>query len=184
MKMTFEPLSIPDVIRMTPTVFSDPRGFFMETWRAEEFARAGIDAVFVQENQSASRKATLRGLHYQIRRPQGKLVRVVAGAIYDVAVDLRQQSPTFGRWVGDTLSADNRATLWVPPGFAHGFLVLSDTAEMIYKCTDTYAPEHERSIRWDDPDLAIDWPLPSGSAPLLSPKDQQARRFMDAEVYP
>ncbi|MBI9086113.1 MAG: dTDP-4-dehydrorhamnose 3,5-epimerase [Desulfobacterales bacterium] len=181
--MKFEPLSIPDVIRITPTVVNDQRGLFMETWRAAQFAQAGIEAGFVQENQSVSRKATLRGLHYQIRRPQGKLVRVVVGKIFDVAVDLRRSSPTFGRWVASTLSAVNRAMLWVPPGFAHGFLVLSETAEMIYKCTDYYAPEHERGIRWDDPELGIDWPMVSGDAPLLSPKDQLAKQFRDAEVY-
>jgi dTDP-4-dehydrorhamnose 3,5-epimerase len=182
--MKFQSLSIPDVIRVTPTVFSDHRGYFMETWRVSLFEQAGIGTGFVQENQSLSNRGTLRGLHYQVRQPQGKLVRVIAGKIYDVAVDLRQSSPTFGRWVASPLSADDRAMLWIPPGFAHGFLVLSGSAEIIYRCTDYYAPEHERSIRWDDPDLGIGWPLADGATPLLSVKDQQAKPFHSAEVYP
>lgn len=181
--MEFIRTDIPDVIRVRPRVFGDERGFFMETWQAEKFAEGGIEAEFVQDNHSRSKKGTLRGLHYQIRQPQGKLVRVTEGEVFDVAVDLRRRSPTFGRWVGAYLSAENKEQLWVPPGFGHGFLVLSSYAEFIYKCSDFYAPEHERSIRWDDPDLAIEWPLEAGVEPLLSDKDRNGALFADAEVY-
>lgn len=182
--MKFTPLAIPDVFLIEPAVFGDHRGFFMETWQAQKFREAGIDEVFVQDNHSKSAQGILRGLHYQIKRPQGKLVRVVAGEVYDVAVDLRKGSPAFGTWIGERLSAENKRMLWVPPGFAHGFYVLSDSAEFIYKCTEFYAPEEERCLRWDDPDLAIDWPLTPGRSPILSAKDAAGIFFKDAECYP
>ncbi|MCK4789851.1 MAG: dTDP-4-dehydrorhamnose 3,5-epimerase [Desulfobacteraceae bacterium] len=181
--MKFTPTNISDVILIEPEVFGDNRGFFMETWHAEKFANAGIGAQFVQDNHSKSAQGTLRGLHYQIENSQGKLVRVISGEVYDVAVDLRQKSPSFGRWVGKTLTAENKHMLWVPPGFAHGFYVLSENAEFVYQCTDFYAPEHERCIRWDDPDLNIDWPLPEGQSPVLSEKDQKGASFKQAEVF-
>jgi dTDP-4-dehydrorhamnose 3,5-epimerase len=182
--MKFEPLAIPDVLLITPQVFGDNRGFFMETWRQKIFTEAGIDAVFVQDNHSLSAQGTLRGLHYQIKKPQGKLVRVMAGEVFDVAIDLRRSSETFGQWAGERLSAENKKMLWVPPGFAHGFYVISDRAEFIYKCTDYYAPEYERSIRWDDPEVGIDWPLVNGKQPLLADKDRSAIDFAGAEYYP
>ena len=169
--MKFLPTRLPDVVLIEPEVHGDQRGFFMETWHARKFVAAGIDATFVQDNHSRSIQGTLRGLHLQARQPQGKLIRVVAGEMFDVVVDLRKDSPTFRRWVGCTLSAANRHQLWVPPGFAHGFYTLSDAAEIIYKCTDFYAPEHERILRWDDPDLAVHWPLMPGQSPILSAKD-------------
>ena len=176
--------AIPDVRIIEPRVFGDARGFFMETWSRRDFAAAGIDADFVQDNHSRSVQGTLRGLHYQIQQPQGKLVRVTAGEVFDVAVDLRRASPTFGRWLGVMLSAENHRQLWVPPGFAHGFYVVSEVAEFQYKCTDYYASEHERCIRWDDPELGIEWPLIlDGSKPLLSDKDRAGVRFADTEVY-
>jgi dTDP-4-dehydrorhamnose 3,5-epimerase len=181
--MKFIPTAIPDVIVVDPEVFGDARGFFMETWHARKFVDAGIEADFVQDNHSKSVKGTLRGLHYQIKQPQGKLVRVSAGEIYDVAVDLRESSTSFGRWVGQRLSAENKKMIWVPIGFAHGFYVTSACAEVIYKCTDFYAPEHERSLRWDDPDVAIDWPLLVDAAPKLSAKDAAAPSFRDAEYF-
>ena len=180
--MKFEPTSIPDVLVIEPQVHGDERGFFMETLRLDAFAKFATDLPFVQENHSRSGGGVLRGLHYQIKQPQGKLVRVVAGEVFDVAVDIRRSSPTFGRWVGVTLSADNKRQLWVPPGFAHGFLVLSDTADFVYKCTDYYAPEHERVILWDDAELAIDWPL--NGSPRLSDKDRQGTSFAAAELFP
>jgi dTDP-4-dehydrorhamnose 3,5-epimerase len=167
----FHATPLPGVVVVEPQVFEDARGFFMETYHAPKFAEAGISEAFVQDNHSRSVKDTLRGLHYQIERPQGKLVRVVAGEVFDVAVDIRQGSPTFGRWHGVNLSADNRLQLYVPPGFAHGFCVVSDTADVIYKCTDVYAPKGERTIRWDDPELAVAWPV---ARPLLSEKDAAA----------
>ncbi|HKT73134.1 MAG TPA: dTDP-4-dehydrorhamnose 3,5-epimerase [Steroidobacteraceae bacterium] len=182
--MQFEPTAIPDVVLIRPKVFGDARGFFLESWEERKFAAAGIDAKFVQDNHSRSARHTLRGLHYQIQQTQGKLVRVVSGTVFDVAVDIRRSSPTFGRWVGVTLSAENHEMLWVPPGLAHGFLVLSDSADFLYRCTDFYAPPHERAIRWDDPDLGVKWPLPTGAQPLLSPKDAVARGFRDAECFP
>lgn len=182
--MKFVPTAIADVVVIEPQVFGDHRGFFMETWHARKFAEAGIAQTFVQDNHSRSSQGILRGLHYQIKKPQGKLIRVVAGEVYDVAVDLRESSPSFGNWVGERLSAENRKMLWVPPGFAHGFYVTSDYAEFVYKCTDFYAPEHERAIRWDDGDLAIAWPLVDGGRPVLSPKDESAAAFRDAEHYP
>jgi dTDP-4-dehydrorhamnose 3,5-epimerase len=155
----------------------------METWHAAKFAAAGLDCNFVQDNHSKSVQGTLRGLHYQIRKPQGKLVRVVSGEVFDVAVDLRKNSPFFGRWVGEILSAENKKMLWVPPGFGHGFYVLSPEAEFVYKCTELYAPEHERCIRWDDPELDIVWPL-LGQAPRLSAKDLAGVSLAEAELYP
>jgi len=176
------PTAIPEVRVVEPKVFGDPRGFFLESWNARAFAAAGIRAEFVQDNHSRSAKNVLRGLHYQIRQPQGKLVRVIAGEVFDVAVDLRRASPTFGRWVGMALSAENKRIAWVPAGFGHGFLVVSEFAEVLYKTTDYYAPEHERSIAWNDPDLAIDWPLTG--TPVLSARDAAGARLRDAEVFP
>ena len=181
--MKFTPTSIPDVILIEPQVFGDERGFFMETFRASTFAEAGIDLDFVQDNHSGSQRGTLRGMHYQIRQPQGKLLRVAVGEIFDVAVDIRRGSPTFGRWVGKILSAENKRQLWVPPGFAHGFYVLSDWAELTYKATDYYAPKWDRSILWNDPAIGIEWPLLPGLAPLLSPKDRQGLPLREAEVF-
>jgi len=181
--MKFIPSGIPEVMLIEPKVFGDSRGFFMETWHAARFADAGLDLNFVQDNHSKSVQGTLRGLHYQISKPQGKLVRVISGAVFDVAVDLKKSSPTFGRWVGETISAENKKMLWVPPGFAHGFYVLSPEAEFVYKCTELYAPEHERCIRWDDPELDITWPL-LAQAPLLSAKDLAGASLAEAELYP
>lgn len=181
--MKFVPTDLPDVIRIEPTVHGDERGFFMETWQARRFHEAGIDGEFVQDNVSHSSKGTLRGLHYQIEHSQGKLVRVVQGEVFDVAVDLRKSSPHYGHWVREVLSAENKHQLWVPPGYGHGFLVLSDTAEFEYKCTEYYAREFERAIRWDDPDLGIEWPLLDGKQPVLSSKDAGAPFFRDAETY-
>ena len=171
--MKFSPTSIPEVVLIEPNVYGDERGFFMEVFRSELFARAGIDADFVQDNHSGSMQGILRGLHYQIKQTQGKLVRVVAGHIYDVAVDLRNNSPTFGLWVGHHLSAQNRLQLWIPEGFAHGFYVLSDWSEVVYKATDYYAAEWERTLIWNDPEIGIEWPLIDGKLPILSAKDQQ-----------
>lgn len=181
--MQFIPTHIPDIILIQPEVFGDQRGFFMETWHARKFEEAGIDETFVQDNHSKSSQGILRGLHYQIHQPQGKLVRVVAGEVFDVAVDIRKSSPTFGKWVGEVLSAENKHMLWVPGGFAHGFYVMSESAEFVYKCTDFYAPEHERCLRWDDPDLAIDWPLVNGKQPVLSDKDESGVAFKDVEYF-
>lgn len=153
--MNIEALAIPEVLLITPRVFGDARGFFLESWNRRSFAAAGLDLDFVQDNHSRSQRGVLRGLHYQIRQPQGKLVRVVAGEVFDVAVDLRRSSPHFGRWVGARLSADNAQMLWVPPGFAHGFLVLSEQADFLYKTTDYYLPEAERCLRWDDPSVGV-----------------------------
>jgi len=173
---------IPDVLIIEPVVYGDPRGFFYESYNARQFARTtGLDVNFVQDNHSRSARGVLRGLHYQIRQPQGKLVRVTAGEVWDVVVDLRRRSPTFGRWTGLTLSADNCRQLWVPPGFAHGFLVLSEAAEFLYKATDYYAPEHERCIAWNDPALGIRWPLEH--APTLSAKDREGVSFSQAQVF-
>jgi dTDP-4-dehydrorhamnose 3,5-epimerase len=182
--MQFEPTAIPDVVLVRPRVFGDARGFFFESWEERKFAAAGCDAKFVQDNHSRSAKHTLRGLHYQIQHAQGKLVRVVAGTVFDVAVDIRRSSATFGRWVSVTLSDENHHMLWIPAGFAHGFLVLSDFADFVYRCTDFYSPAHERAILWNDPDLNINWPLASGEAPVLSAKDAVAHRFRDAEYFP
>ena len=175
-------LAIPDVVLIEPKVFGDARGFFYESFNQRAFNEAtGTDHPFVQDNHSRSSKGVLRGLHYQIRQPQGKLVRVVQGAVFDVAVDIRKSSATFGQWVGQELIADNNCQLWVPPGFAHGFVVLSETAEFLYKTTDYYAPEHERCIAWNDQTLAIDWP-DVGMAPLLSGKDQLGEALMQADL--
>jgi dTDP-4-dehydrorhamnose 3,5-epimerase len=174
--------NIPEVVVLEPKVFGDARGFFFESYNENEFAAAtGLCPHFVQDNHSRSARGVLRGLHYQIRQPQGKLVRVVAGEVFDVVVDIRKSSPTFGQWVGQILSADNRRMMWVPQGFAHGFVVLSEFAEFLYKTTDFYAPEHERCIRWDDPDIGIDWPLTG--EPLLSQKDKQGLPLKEAELF-
>ena len=175
--------NIPDILVFEPTVYSDGRGYFMETWRQSVFDAQGIDAGFVQDNQSNSNRGTLRGLHYQLNRPQGKLARVVSGEVFDVAVDLRKSSAYFGQWVGVVLSAENRKQLWVPPGFAHGFYVLSESAELLYKCTEYYHPQDDHCLLWNDEAVAIDWPLLS-SSPILSDKDRNARRLADAAVYP
>ena len=180
--MKLIPTNLPDVMLLEPRVFGDHRGFFMETWRQETFEQAGMPLQFVQENHSKSMQGTLRGLHYQLVQPQGKLVRVVAGKIFDVAVDIRKHSPTFGQWTGHRLSADNKLALWVPPGFAHGFYVMSETAEVVYACTDYYAPQHDRGLRWNDDALRIDWPLVDGD-PVLSEKDANAPLLRHAEVY-
>ncbi len=175
-------LAIPDVLRIEPRVFGDERGFFYESFHQARFDEAvGRKLNFVQDNHSKSAHNVLRGLHYQVRQPQGKLVRVVAGSVFDVAVDLRRSSPTFGHWVGDILSAENKVQLWVPEGFAHGFVVLSQTAEFLYKTTDYYAPEHERCIAWNDPELAIDWPI--SDAPVVSAKDVRGMAFRDADCF-
>jgi len=182
--MRFLPTALPGVLVVEPTVFGDGRGFFLETWRASRYRDAGIGLPFVQDNHSRSRRGTLRGLHYQIERPQGKLIGVVSGEVYDVAVDLRRSSPSFGQWVGVVLSADSHRQLWIPPGFAHGFLATSDVADVTYKCTEGYAPAHDRTLRWDDPDLGIAWPLPPGASPTLSPKDAAGHSLRDATCYP
>jgi dTDP-4-dehydrorhamnose 3,5-epimerase len=174
--------ALPGVMLIEPRVFGDDRGFFLESWNAQAFAAAGIDAAFVQDNHSRSAKGVLRGLHYQIEAPQGKLVRVTAGAVFDVVVDMRRSSPQFGYWVGFELSAANKRMLWVPPGFAHGFLTLSDSVDFLYKCTTFYAPEHERAVIWNDAQLAIEWPIEI-ALPLLSAKDATAPRFADAESF-
>jgi dTDP-4-dehydrorhamnose 3,5-epimerase len=175
--------AIPEVLIFEPRVFGDDRGFFFESFNQKVFSGAtGLSTEFVQDNHSKSAKNVLRGLHYQIKQPQGKLVRVTSGEVFDVAVDVRKSSPTFGQWVGVHLSAENKRQLWIPAGFAHGFLVLSETAEFLYKTTDFYAPEHERCIRWDDAQLAINWPL-LGQQPLLSVKDQQGLAFSQAETF-
>jgi dTDP-4-dehydrorhamnose 3,5-epimerase len=181
--MQFVPTSIPDVILIKSKVFGDSRGFFMETYRENLFVEAGIPDRFVQDNHSGSQQGTLRGLHYQIRKTQGKLVRVVVGELFDVAVDIRRSSPTFGEWVGEVLSAENKRQLWVPPGFAHGFYVLSEWAEIAYKATDYYAPEWDRSILWNDPDIGVDWPILPDSQPLLSAKDQQGKLLAEADLF-
>jgi dTDP-4-dehydrorhamnose 3,5-epimerase len=180
--MKVHPTSIPDLLLIEPTVFGDERGFFFESFNARRFEElTGIDAVFVQDNHSKSAKNVLRGLHYQISQPQGKLVRVTSGAVFDVAVDLRKRSPTFGRWEGLELTAENKRQLWIPPGFAHGFVVLSESAEFLYKTTDYWAPQYERSLLWNDPALGIVWPI--DGAPLLSGKDAQGQLLADADVF-
>lgn len=181
--MDFIPTALSDVLVIEPDVFGDDRGFFMESWNAAHFAEGGITETFVQDNHSRSGKGVLRGLHYQLTRPQGKLVRVTAGAVFDVAVDLRSSSPTFGQWVGVELSAINKRMLWIPPGFGHGFLALEDGTDFLYKCTQFYAADDERCIAWDDPAIGISWPL-EGIAPKLSAKDQAGLLLAEAEVYP
>ncbi len=174
--------AIPDVLLIEPKIHGDHRGYFLETWRESAFAELGISQKFVQDNQSKSAQGILRGLHYQLNKPQGKLLRVIAGEIFDVAVDLRKSSPSFGQWVGERLSEDNHRQLWIPPGFAHGFYVLSDSATVVYKCTEYYSPADERSLLWNDSDIAISWPLLAQS-PVLSEKDLKGLRLHDAEHY-
>ncbi len=182
--MKIEATAIPEVLVVKVDVHGDGRGFFMESWNERSFADVGIEARFVQDNYSRSARNTLRGLHYQVEQAQGKLVRVVEGEAFDVAVDVRRMSATFGRWVGRHLTADNHEALWIPPGFAHGFLALSDFVGFSYKCTDFYAPQHERVIRWNDPDVGIDWPLPDGVEPVLSERDAAAPLFSEVQKYP
>jgi len=177
------PTAIPDVLVIEPKVFKDDRGFFLETYQARKYAALGLPGTMVQDNLSGSRQGVLRGLHYQVRQPQGKLVSVVAGEVFDVAVDIRRSSPTFGNWVGVTLSTQNRRQLWIPVGFAHGFYVVSDWAEVVYKVTDYYSPEGERTLRWDDPAVGVRWPLRDGARPLLSAKDARGRALAEAELY-
>lgn len=174
--------ALPDVKLIEPRVFGDDRGFFLETWNAETFTANGLPMTFVQDNHSRSARGVLRGIHYQLKSPQGKLVRVVSGAVWDVAVDLRRSSPTFLQWVGYELSATNKRMLWIPEGFGHGFVTLSDNTDFLYKCTAPYAPAWDRGIRWDDPAIGIDWPI-AGFDPLLSEKDRQATSSADAEVF-
>ncbi|WP_430459488.1 dTDP-4-dehydrorhamnose 3,5-epimerase [Thalassolituus sp. LLYu03] len=174
---------ISDVVVVEPLVFGDERGFFMETFRAGIMDELTGGKPFVQDNHSKSAQGILRGLHYQMQQTQGKLVRVVAGEVFDVAVDMRKGSPTFGQWVGEILSADNKRQLWVPEGFAHGFYVMSDSAEFVYKCTDYYAPEYDRSLKWNDPTVGIEWPLVDGKAPLLSAKDEAGKSFEEADKF-
>ena len=177
------PTEIPDVLIIEPQVYGDDRGFFLESFNQKDFReKAGVNTTFVQDNHSMSLKNVLRGLHYQIPNPQGKLVRVVSGSVFDVAVDARKSSPTFGQWVGCILSAENKRIFWVPEGFAHGFLVLSDRAEFLYKTTNYYYPQYEKTIAWNDADLGIDWPLQT--PPILSPKDQAGQPFKSVEVFP
>jgi dTDP-4-dehydrorhamnose 3,5-epimerase len=173
--------ALPGVLLIEPKVFGDARGFFMESWNRQTFAERGLDLDFVQDNHSRSARGVLRGLHYQLNAPQGKLVRVVSGAVFDVAVDVRKSSPHFGQWTGYELSADNRRMLWIPPGFAHGFLVLSDSADFLYKTTAYYAPQWDRGVRWDDPQIGVKWPLEG--TPALSAKDAVQPLLQDAEVY-
>jgi dTDP-4-dehydrorhamnose 3,5-epimerase len=182
--MQFRPTNIPDVLIVEPKLYSDERGFFLETYQEQHYTAAGIPGPFVQDNHSGSRMGTLRGLHYQIRQAQGKLIRVVAGEVFDVAVDLRRSSATFGQWEGIRLSAENKLQLWIPPGFAHGFSVLSDWAEVIYKTTDYYAPQWERTLLWNDPTIRISWPLIDSAPLLISPKDAQGTPLREAETYP
>jgi len=181
--MQITPTHLTDIYLIEPKVFGDDRGFFMETFQAQRFAEAGIPTTFVQDNHSRSRQGTLRGLHYQIQQTQGKLVRVIIGEVFDVAVDIRRSSATFGLWVGKILSADNKLQLWIPPGFAHGIYVTSEWADLLYKTTDYYAPQWERVIRWDDPDLGIEWPLVGDQTPLLSAKDSQGKTLREAEIF-
>ncbi len=176
-------LAIRDVIMVEPTVHGDERGYFMETWSSRRFAEAGIAATFVQDNHSHSTLGTIRGLHYQLCQTQGKLVRVVNGSVFDVAVDLRRRSETFGHWVGIKLSAENRRQLWIPPGFAHGFAVLSSEADFVYKVTDYYHSESERTLLWNDPEVAIDWPIAPGLKPILSTKDQSGQPLRTTECF-
>lgn len=181
--MKFQHTPIQDVILIEPQVFSDSRGFFLETWHAQKFAAAGIHATFIQDNHSRSAQWTLRGLHFQTEHSQGKLVRVTAGSVFDVVVDLRRSSRTFGAWWGVELSAENHLMLWLPNGLAHGFLVTSDNADFLYKCTDVYSPIHERTLAWDDASLAIRWPLPPDAIPRLSAKDAKGTSFADIEKF-
>ncbi|MGA9026533.1 MAG: dTDP-4-dehydrorhamnose 3,5-epimerase [Steroidobacteraceae bacterium] len=181
--MKFHTTPIADVVLIEPQVFGDERGFFMETWQAEKFKAAGVDAQFVQDNQSRSTQWTLRGMHLQVEHTQGKLVRVTAGTVFDVVVDLRRSSPSFGRWWGTDLSDQNRHMLWVPPGLAHGILIVSPSADFVYKCTDIYSPVHERTLAWNDATVGIQWPLPPGVSPNLSSKDATGRSFAAIEKF-
>ena len=181
--MKFTHTAIPEMILIEPRIFGDSRGFFMETYQREKFVKGGIDFDFVQDNHSRSIQGTLRGLHYQVKHAQGKIVRVVAGEVFDVAVDLRRSSPTFGKWVGYNLSAENKHQLWVPPGFGHGFYTISDWAEVVYKATDYYSPADERSILWNDPDININWPALSREKLIISQKDAQGATLKQAEVF-
>jgi len=181
--MEFQPTAIADVMMIVPKVLSDDRGFFLECFRQDAIRAAGIQADFVQDNHSRSKQGVLRGLHYQIQRPQGKMVRVASGEVFDVAVDLRKTSPTFGKWIGEILSAENARQIWIPMGFAHGFYVLSDWADVIYKVTDYYCAEGDRTLRWDDPTLGIRWPLVNGITPILSKKDQNGKSLSSADLY-
>jgi dTDP-4-dehydrorhamnose 3,5-epimerase len=182
--MKFHGTPINDVVLVEPEVFGDERGFFLESWQTQKFAAAGIEATFVQDNHSRSSRWTLRGLHFQNEHAQGKLVRVTAGAVFDVVVDLRRSSSTFGKWWGVELSSDNHLMLWVPPGLAHGVLVTSQYADFLYKCTELYSPPDERILAWNDPALAITWPLTSGAVPILSAKDSQGSAFAAIEKFP
>lgn len=183
--MHFTPTQIPGIILVKPDVFGDERGYFMETWQRDKFTDAGIDCDFVQDNHSRSVYGTLRGLHYQLPPyAQGKLVRVTVGEVFDVAVDIRKHSPAFGKWIGEYLSAKNKYMLWIPPGFAHGFYVTSEVAEFQYKCSNYYEPDHERCIRWDDPDIAVQWPFTQANGiPRLSKKDRHGESFTGAEIF-
>ena len=181
--MKFHTTPIADVVLIEPQVFGDERGFFLETWQAEKFKAAGVDAQFVQDNQSRSTQWTLRGMHLQVEHTQGKLVRVTAGTVFDVVVDLRRSSPSFGRWWGTDLSDQNRHMLWVPPGLAHGILIVSPSADFVYKCTDIYSPVHERTLAWNDATVGIQWPLPPGVSPNLSSKDATGRSFAAIEKF-
>jgi len=176
------PTTLPDVLLIEPSVFGDQRGFFFESWNRRAFSEAGVEAEFVQDNHSRSGHNVLRGLHYQVEHAQGKLVRVCAGTVFDVAIDIRRSSPTFGRWIGMELSAENRRMLWIPAGFAHGFLVTSDSAEFLYKTTDYWYPEYERTLLWNDPALAIEWPL--DGPPTIAAKDAAGRPLASADLYP
>lgn len=183
MSYVITPAAIPDVLILEPKVFGESRGFFFESFNARDFRLAtGLDVSFVQDNHSMSARGVLRGLHYQTQHPQGKLVRVTEGEVFDVAVDLRRSSPTFGQWVGTTLSEDNRRQLWIPPGFAHGFVVLSERAQFLYKTTDYYAPEHERCLLWSDPTVSIDWPI--DFVPQLAAKDAAGKLLVEADCFP
>lgn len=182
--MNFKPTRLPEVVVVEPKVFGDSRGFFMETWEARKFAEGGIDAKFVQDNHSRSSRWVLRGLHYQLRHTQGKLVRVTEGEVFDVAVDVRKSSPTFGQWVGEYLSAENRRMLWVPPGFAHGFVVLSERVDFLYKCTDYYDPASECTLLWNDAEIGVEWPIPAGVEPIISEKDRKGLSWRSIECLP
>ena len=183
--MDVKPTTLADVCVLIPKVFGDHRGFFYESFNEQDFMeKTGQKVHFVQDNHSRSAQHILRGLHYQIEQTQGKLVRVIAGEVFDVAVDLRQSSPTFGQWAGEILSAENNHQLWVPPGFAHGFVVLSEFADCLYKVTDYYAPQHERTLRWDDPAIGVEWPLPAGIEPILSQKDAAGLSLKDTPLFP
>lgn len=181
--MEFNPASVPEVIVIEPTIHEDPRGFFMETYQRRRYEENGISLDFVQSNHAGSKRGVLRGLHYQIRQPQGKLVQATYGKIYDAAVDLRRSSATFGRWTGIELSVGNRLLLWVPPGFAHGYYVMSERAEITYHVTDYYAPEWERTLAWNDPSIGIRWPLEDDTSPILSDKDTNGQLLTEAETY-